>query len=660
MIEGDNIRRFFRIFFKTIIIIFALLLIAYIFLYIYAKMSPKLNLNSANVYYLYDSSNELYTGSNDKWVSIDDISKYLIDSTISIEDKNFYKHNGFDILRIIKAMVINIKSGKTKQGASTITQQYAKNLFLDFNKTWKRKIDEAWITLRLEAHYTKNELLEGYLNTINYGGIYGIENASYYYFGKSAKELDLAESTILAGIPKSPSNYSPISNYDNAKKRQLLILNSMVKNGYITEEEKTNAYNEELTFIGEVSTNNLKTLMYFQDAVIDELKTIKEIPSSFLTTGGLKIYTTLDMNAQKSLEKSIDTNLSYDKELQVSAMLMDPNNGEIKAIAGGKDYSLSQYNRVTSSKRQVGSTMKPFLYYSALESGFTPSTTFTSEKTTFTFSGNKTYSPKNYGDLYANKEISLASALAFSDNIYAVKTNLFLGEDVLVNFASRIGISNNLEAVPSLALGTNEINIKNMMQGYATFASEGKKIIPHYIKKVTDINGNVLYEYKQNDEILLNKSTVYILNELLSNCTNEKLVDYTTPTCLSIKNKLEKKYAIKTGTTDTDHWIFGYNKNALLGIWVGYDDNHETDGTPSRAMKYTFADAINEYEKDMDNTWYEKPNNVVGVLVDPISGKVADESTKNATIFYYLKGTQPNRSENYLEETFKEVEENNS
>lgn len=320
MTEGDNIRKFLKIFLRTIIIILILFLITYIFLYVYAKMSPKLNLNSANVYYLYDSSNELYTGSNDKWVSINDISKYLIDSTISIEDKNFYKHNGFDILRIIKAMFINIKSGKTKQGASTITQQYAKNLFLDFNKTWKRKIDEAWITLRLEAHYTKDELLEGYLNTINYGGIYGIENASYYYFGKSAKELDLAESTILAGIPKSPSNYSPISNYDNAKKRQLLILDSMVKNGYITEEEKTNAYNEELTFIGEVSTNNLKTLMYFQDAVIDELKTIKEIPSSFLTTGGLKIYTTLDMNAQESLEKSIDTNLSYDKDLQVLPM----------------------------------------------------------------------------------------------------------------------------------------------------------------------------------------------------------------------------------------------------------------------------------------------------------------------------------------------------
>lgn len=655
MLEGDTIKKFFKIFLKVIIVISILLLIGYIFLLVYAKMSPKLSLNTANVYYLYDESGELFTGSNDKWVSIDDISDYLIDATISIEDKNFYRHNGFDILRIIKAMFINIKSGKTKQGASTITQQYAKNLFLDFDKTWKRKLEEAWITLRLEAHYSKDELLEGYLNTINYGGIYGIENASYYYFGKSASELDLAEATILAGIPKSPSNYSPISNYDNAKARQLLILDSMVKNGYIKEEEKDAAYNEELTFIGQSNTNNLKTLMYFQDAVINELKSIKEIPSSFLTTKGLKIYTTLDMEAQNILEGSINNNLSYDEELQVSAMLMDPNTGEIKAIAGGKDYSLSQYNRVTSSKRQVGSTMKPFLYYSALESGFTASTTFTSEKTTFTFSGNKTYSPKNYGDIYANKEISLAAALSFSDNIYAVKTNLFLGEDVLVNFAKRIGVSNDLEEVPSLALGTNEINIKNMMQGYATFASEGKKVIPHYITKVTDIDNNVLYEYKQPDEELLNKSTVYILNELLSNCTNEQFVDYTTPTCLSIKDKLTNKYSIKTGTTDTDHWIFGYNKNALLGIWVGYDDNHETDGSPSRAMKLTFAEAIENYVKDKDNTWYETPSNVIGVLVDPISGKVANETTKNSTIFYYIKGTQPNKSENYLEETFKEI-----
>ena len=619
-------------------------------------MSPKLNLNSANVYYLYDKDGNLYNGSNNKWIALDDISPYLINATISIEDKNFYKHNGFDILRIFKAFFINIKNGKTMQGASTITQQYAKNLFLDFDKTWKRKLDEAWITMRLEAHYSKDELLEGYLNTINYGGIYGIENASKYYFNKSARELNLAEASILAGIPKSPSNYSPISNYENAKNRQSIILDAMVRNGYITSNEADQAYNTELTFVGENNTNNLKTLMYFQDAVIDELKSIESIPNSFLTTGGLKIYTTLDMNAQTILENSITNNLSYDNDLQVAAMLMDPNTGEIKAIAGGRDYSLSQYNRVTSSKRQVGSTMKPFLYYSALESGFTASTTFTSEKTTFTFSGNKTYSPKNYGNIYADKEISLAAALAFSDNIFAVKTNLFLGENVLVDFAKRLGVSSSLKEGPSLALGTNEINIKNMMTGYAAFASLGKKITPHYITKVTDIDGNVLYEYKNQDEYILNKSTTYILNELLSNCSNPKFVDYTSATCISIKDKLTNKYAIKTGTTDTDHWIFGFNKNALLGIWVGYDDNRESYSSHSKSMKYVFADTIEQYVKDMDNTWYETPDNVVGVLVDPISGKVADSSTKNPTIFYYLKGTQPNKSENYLEETFKEIE----
>ena len=217
-------------------------MLAYCCILIYAKMSPKLPIDSANGYYLYDSEGNIIEEGTDEWIALNEMSPYIIDATISIEDKNFYNHSGFDYLRIIKAMMINITNGKTLQGASTITQQYAKNLFLDFDKTWSRKIEEAFLTLRLEAHYSKDEILEGYLNTINYGGIFGIENASKYYFNKSAKDLTLAEASMLAGIPKSPSNYSPTQNPDAAKNRQKIILESMVKNGYITEEEKEEAY----------------------------------------------------------------------------------------------------------------------------------------------------------------------------------------------------------------------------------------------------------------------------------------------------------------------------------------------------------------------------------------------------------------------------------
>ena len=371
-------------------------------------MSPKLSINSANGYYLYDKDENLFTGNNDEWINLDNISDDLINATLAIEDKNFYNHMGFDYLRIGKALLTNIISKKTVQGASTITQQYAKNLFLDSDKKWSRKIEEAWLTIRLEVHYSKDEILEGYLNTINYGGVYGIENASKYYFNKSAKDLTLAEASMLAGIPKSPSNYAPTVNEKKAKQRQKLILNAMVDRGYITEDEADEAYNEKLEYLGIKDENNSSTLMYYQDAVLKELKSLKEIPSSFLKTGGLKIYTSLDLNAQNLIDTTIKKYMN-DTELETAIVVMNPNNGEILGIAGGKDYNKSQFNRVTDSKRQVGSTMKPFLYYSALENGFTSTTTFTSEKTTFTFSGNKTYSPKNYNDVYANKPITLAS-----------------------------------------------------------------------------------------------------------------------------------------------------------------------------------------------------------------------------------------------------------
>jgi 1A family penicillin-binding protein len=645
---------------RKILIILAILFLLcigfYYGIYFYAKTRPKLSIDSANGFYLYDSEGELFNG-NDEWISIDNISPYLINATISIEDKNFYKHKGFDFLRIAKALFNNIKSRQAKEGASTITQQYAKNLFLDFDKTWKRKLTEAWLTIRLESFYSKDEILEGYLNTINYGGIYGIENASLYYFGKSASELDLAEASILAGIPKSPSNYSPIQNEEASKNRQAIILNAMVKNGYITEEEMNEAKSEELTFIGSMPSDNSTSLMYYRDAVLKELETISSIPSSFLSTGGLKIYTTLDRNAQNILEESMKENLSKNEEIQIAAVMMNPNDGSVLAILGGRDYNKSEFNRVTSSKRQVGSTMKPFLYYTALESGFTASTTFTSEKTIFTFSENKTYAPENYASLYANKNISLAAAIAYSDNIYAVKTHLFLGEENLVEFAERLGISSDLEAIPSLALGTNEINIMNMMKGYATFASEGNSIKPHYITKVEDIHGNLLYEFKEDSNNILNKSNVYILNELLRNCYNKNFVDYTYPTCSSIASRITKKYAIKTGTTETDNWIFGYNKDVLLGTWLGYDDNRETDNSDSLMMKYFWVDAMENYLKDKEDNWYETPSNVVGVLVDPISGEIATDDTSNKTLFYYIKGTQPDALDNTLEEAISAMKQ---
>ena len=639
------------------IILGFILLFVFIYfgIYLYAKMQPKLPITGANGYHLYDINENIYTASSNKNVSLDDISDYLINATISTEDKNFYKHQGFDYLRILKAMFVNIKSGENLQGASTITQQFAKNLFLEFDKTWDRKIKEAWITIRLEAHYSKDDILEGYLNTINYGGIFGIENASKYYFNKRAKDLNLAEASILAGIPKNPSRYSPLIDEENAKSRQKIILDSMVKNGYITEFQADEAYNTKLNYEKSENSDNLKMMMYYQDAVLDELKSIKTIPSSFLDTGGLKIYTNLDLGAQKALEDSANKNITND-EIQMAGVIMDPKTGKVLALSGGRDYNKSQYNRATMAKRQVGSTIKPFLYYSALENGFTPSTTFTSEKTTFSFSGNKTYTPKNYNDEYANGPISLAAAISYSDNIYAVKTHLFLGDEALPDILRRVGINEKLNTLPSLALGAEEINMMDMMAAYGALANEGYKVKPYFISKVTDMEGNILYEYKPNLENVLNKNTVYILNELLTTTYASEFKDYNVPTCLSIAPKMTHKYAIKSGTTNTDNLIFGYNKDLVVGIWTGYDDNKEVSSKDSSNLKNTWVDIMEKCleGKTDEETWYETPSNVVGVAIDPISGKVASDGSK-AKILYYIKGTEPTLNKVSLDEAIPTV-----
>ena len=632
---------------KSLAVFIIILIISYYGLYFYASTTEKLDINSASGYYMYDNNNELIDDTFE-WVKLDNISDYLINATISIEDKNFYNHKGFDFFRILKSLYINITNKKTLQGASTISQQLVKNLFLDFDKTWERKTKEAWLTVRLESQYSKDEILEGYLNTINYGGVYGIENASHYYFNKNSSDLTLAEASILAGIPKSPSNYSPLTNLENAKKRQKLVLESMVNNGYIKESDMQNALKEELSFYGYTSKSELNTLMYYKDAVRRELDSIDSIPNSFLETGGIKIYTYFDMSAQTLLENSMKENITSDN-LQIASVMMNPNDGSIIALTGGTNYNTSEFNRAIDSKRQVGSTLKPFLYYAALENGFTASTTFTSEETTFIFSNNQTYNPSNFNDKYANKPISMAAAIAYSDNIYAVKTHLFLGEDTLVNMLNRVGITSKLSAIPSLALGSEEINIIELTSAYSTLANLGYKVKGHLISKITDMNDNILYEYKDKPEQVLNSSIVYITNQLLTSTYDYNFVDYIYPTCYDLTGKLNHKYSIKTGTTNTDNLVFGYNKDIVMGIWAGYDDNTETSGNEGKQIKQMWAKTVEEYLKDKDTKWYEQPDNVVGVLVNPISGEVTSESDDKATMFYYIKGTQPTYQDETLD-----------
>lgn len=649
--------RVLRLMLKMGLFLFASFIIVIIGLYTYAYLSPKLELKTAGQYYIYDTNEELvYQGSStSEWVSLEDINYNLINAVVSVEDKNFYHHHGFDYLRIAKAMYLNIKNGKITQGASTISQQYIKNIFLDFSTTWSRKIEEAFLTLELEVHYSKDEILEGYLNTINYGqGNFGIGNASRYYFNKEPLDLTLEEALILAGIPNSPENYNPVANYDLSIERAKIVGESMVDNGYLSEEEFEGLFQEKIEIYGKSSEENLDMLMYYQDAVIQELRYLGTIPEELIQNGGIKIYTYLDLDAQKNLEENI---LSYlgDRELQSSSVVIDPDTGGVMALSGGVSYAKSQYNRATQAKRQVGSAMKPFLYYGALEEGMTSASTFNSQYTTFTLSNGDTYSPKNYGSIYANKEITMAEAIAVSDNIYAVKTNMFLGAEKLVDTAKKVGIEAELSAIPSLALGTGEMSALDLARGYTTLATGGYKQEVGFIKRVEDSEGNVLYEKDTTKDLVLNMNYTYILTEMLTGTTNSQFKDYANPTALTIASKLSRKYAIKTGTTDTDFWIAGYNPDIVMVTWVGMDDNSSLSANDSYISKNIWADTVEDILGDTESSWYEAPENVVGVVLDAVSGKPTNDVSK-ATLFYFVKGTEDMLDEQYVSKE-EELEE---
>lgn len=620
---------------KMITLLFFVITIFCLSLYVYAYITPKFNINVSDSITYYDKYGNNIFDKNNNYVKLNEINDNVKNAIISIEDKNFYSHNGFDVLRIIKAIFINLTSREIKQGASTISQQYVKNLYLSFDKTWKRKIEEALITIELETHYSKDEILEGYLNTIDFGaGNYGIKSASNYYFNKEPIDLTIEEASILVGIPKSPNYYNPITNYDKSKKRQMDVLKSMYKNNYITKEDIKKIYNKKLNFYGKYKKSELSSIYYYRDAVLDEMSTIKEIPNSLINLDELKIYTNLDVDVQKLLDNNITKEMK-NTTMQVASLVIESKTGKIISLIGGKDYSISQFNRATKSKRQVGSTIKPFLYYTALENGFTPSSTFLSERTTFNL-GDETYSPKNANNIYANRNISMLSAIAYSDNIYALKTHLFLGTDMLGKTIERVKIKEKVNNNASSALGTTEINIIDYSNGFITLANEGKHEQPHIIEKITDSNNNILYEYKYKNDYILNKKYVYILNNLLTSTYDYKLVNYTSPTLISISNLLDSKYAVKSGSTKSDYWTIGYNNDYLVMVWNGNDKNEEVKPSESKIPKKIWANTIVNI-KENKKGWYDIPKGITIDEIDTINGN----SKYKGYVCFYEKGTEP-------------------
>ena len=633
----------------TAVICLELIAIMCLTVYQYFKYLPAPDINVNTTITFYDSKGEVFlekTYPKDQhWVSLDEISPYVINGFIATEDRNFYDHFGFDPLRMAKAVITNLTTGTRAQGASTITQQYARNLYLSFEKTWSRKIKEAFYTIRLELGYDKDTILEGYLNTINFGhGNYGIEDASLYYFGKHANELSLAEASILVGIPKGPTYYSPIKNPENSSNRQKIVLKSMLDENYISVEDYEHALKSDPVVIGEIPGDVDYEAPYYVDAVLAEVDHLLDGQTS--SYRNLNIYTTLDQEIQSQVNKSIVQNVK-DLDVQTAVIVMEPSTGYVKALSGGNNYEESQYNRALYSERQIGSLMKPFLYYAALEYGFNPSTTFMNEPTTFTYNGGKdSYTPNNYNSSYAYKSIPMANALAVSDNIYAVKTHTFLGLDVLPKTTKRFGISANIPSIPSAALGVEPVNIMEMAEAYSIFANNGKSVNRKFITSITDDRGFLVYsDTKTEQKQILDKIKTYIMNEMMTVMFNLQQNNHLSITGLSIIQNLTHQYAGKSGSTNTDSWMIGYTPELLTTVWTGYDQGRTLDGVEvNHYAKNIWSEVMENSLKNTQTEWFEKPKNVVAVKIDPTTGYLASEECKNKVTLYYEKNNVPSIS----------------
>lgn len=614
--------------------------------YQYFKYLPAPDINVNTTITFYDTDGEIFlqkTYPKDQhWVNLDEISPYVINGFIATEDRNFYDHFGFDPLRIIKALSTNITSGTRSQGASTITQQYARNLYLNFDKTWERKIKEAFYTFRLELNYDKDTILEGYLNTINFGhGNYGIEDASLYYFGKHANELTLAEASILVGIPKGPSYYSPISNPENSEKRQKIVLSSMLTENYISEEEYNTALSNEPLIIGEYPDNIDYDAPYYVDAVLAEVDTLLGEQSN--SYRNLNIYTTLDRDIQTYVNESIQETVT-DQEVQTAVIVIEPSTGYVKALSGGNNYENSQYNRALYSERQIGSLMKPFLYYAALEYGFNPSTTFINEPTTFPYNdGKDSYTPNNYSNAYAYDSIPMANAIAVSDNIYAVKTHTFLGLNVLPTTIKRFGITTEIPKLPSAALGVAPINMMEMAEAYSIFANNGQEVNRKFITHITDARGFLVYTDKQNEgKQVLDPTKTYVMNEMMTGMFNMQQNNHLSVTGLSLIPDLTHRYAGKSGSTNTDSWMIGYTPELVTTVWTGYDQGRTLDGVEvNRYAKNIWSQVMENSLKESGSQWFETPDNVVAINIDPTTGYLASENCQKKVTLYYETNNVP-------------------
>lgn len=588
---------------------------------------------------IYDINGQIidsfYYGQNREVVSLHEISPYLIQATLAIEDHRFYDHYGLDPKGMARAAWVNLRNMSLYQGASTITQQLARNLYLTHERSWERKIKEAIYAVQLELQLSKDQILERYLNQIYYGfSTYGVEAAAKLYFGKKASELTLAESAMLAGIPKGPKYYSPYLDIDNATTRQKNIIEAMYQHGFITKDEREQALKEELQYQPR-QTEKAKEASYFRDYVRTIAVDTLGIEEELFDSGGLKVYTTLDLDAQRVAEKIITEKLQDVPEIQAALISIDPRNGYIKAMVGGRDYHANQFNRAVHSKRQPGSAFKPFVYLTALQSGFTPVTRIESQPTTFLYDdGRQTYTPSNFGNRYFGS-IDLREAIARSDNVYAVTTLMEVGAEQVMETASHMGISSQMKPLPSLALGTFPVSPMEMASAFGIFANQGVRIEPIAILRIEDARGKILYQVQSTSEQVIDPAFTYVMTHLM-----ESVFD-TGGTGSRVASALKRPVAGKTGTTDTDSWIIGYTPELSTAVWIGYDRGRNVTLAESYLAAPIFAEYTEKVLEAVPPKLFAIPDGVVSVYIDPSTGRLSTSDCPESRLESFVMGTEP-------------------
>lgn len=615
--------------------------VVFVSLLIYAQVAgaPALTVPKASIFLDHQDNQigDYYTEERRYWTNLDDISPYLIDATIAVEDKDFYTHSGFDYSRIAGAIFADIKAGAMVQGASTLTQQYARNLYLSHEKTWTRKLNEALYAYRLEHFYSKDEILEGYLNTVYYGhGMYGVEAASRYFYGKSAGELTLAEAAMLAGVPKGPTYYSPINNVEKATTRQQVILRLMTEQNKISEEEKTRAANEQLVLKSDEWIATKSIAPYFLDVVWNEASEILESKNMAISEGGWTIKTTLNQAHQKAAEKAVTKNMPAN-DLQVGFVSMDPKTGFVTALVGGRDYSESSYNRVTLASRQPGSAIKPILYAAALENGFTPLSYLDVSETTFTYDrGRATYTPQNINNEFADRELSMAQALAISDNVYAVKTLQEIGYGAFSDMLERFHLQASAETQPALALGTTENSLYDLTNAYNMLAAGGEKRQATTILSITNARGDVVYTHEaQPTEHVLAAEDAFILSDMMTGMFDPIFSDYSPATGVSLRSRMTHTYAAKSGTTNSDQWMIGFTPSLTAGVWNGYDQGKTLSvQADMAASKQVWIDFMETALAGTANESFTIPNGVATATIDVVTGKLATDACPDQRTMY--------------------------